>query len=145
MVPVKIYCLPWCDTMECCKCLLTCHRTCGWEQYIPSKHLRDCSAVIMFLCNSCCDVLSLWFLLNYSCWHYVFITLQVETCFGGHRPALWSSGPCSWLQIQRSRFDSQLYQIFWEVVALEQGPLSLVRIIEEIFEGNSGSSLENRN
>jgi hypothetical protein len=31
-------------------------------------------------------------------------------------------------------FDSRRYQIFWEVVGLERGPLSLVRIIEEILE-----------
>jgi hypothetical protein len=30
-------------------------------------------------------------------------------------------------------------------VGLERGPLSLVRIIEELFQGNSGSGLENRN
>jgi hypothetical protein len=31
-------------------------------------------------------------------------------------------------------FDSWRYQIFWEVVALEWGPLSLVRITEELLE-----------
>jgi hypothetical protein len=31
-------------------------------------------------------------------------------------------------------FDSRLYQIFWDVVSLERGPLSLVRIIEELLE-----------
>jgi hypothetical protein len=31
-------------------------------------------------------------------------------------------------------FDSQRYQIFWEVVGLERGPLSLMRIIEELLE-----------
>jgi hypothetical protein len=31
-------------------------------------------------------------------------------------------------------FDSRGYQIFREVVGLERGPLSLVRIIEELFE-----------
>jgi hypothetical protein len=37
------------------------------------------------------------------------------------------------------------YQIFWEVVGLERGPLSLVSTIEELFERkNSGSGLENR-
>jgi hypothetical protein len=41
-------------------------------------------------------------------------------------------------------FVSRRYQIFWEEVGLEQGPLSLVRIIEELFQGNSGSGLENR-
>jgi hypothetical protein len=42
-------------------------------------------------------------------------------------------------------FDSQGYQIFWEVVGLEQGPLSLVRIIEKLLEWkNRGSGQENR-
>jgi hypothetical protein len=31
-------------------------------------------------------------------------------------------------------FDSRSYQIFLEVVGLERGPLSLVRIIEELLE-----------
>ena len=31
-------------------------------------------------------------------------------------------------------FDSRRYQIFWVVVGLEQGPLSLVRSIEELLE-----------
>jgi hypothetical protein len=42
-------------------------------------------------------------------------------------------------------FDSQRYQIFWEVVGLERGPLSLVRIIEKLLEWkSSGSGQENR-
>jgi hypothetical protein len=62
-----------------------------------------------------------------------------------HFVPLWPSGQSSWLQIQRSRFNSQRYQIFWEVVGLEQGPLSLVSTIEELLERkSSGSSLENR-
>jgi hypothetical protein len=32
-------------------------------------------------------------------------------------------------------FDSRLYQIFCEVVGLERGQLSLLRIIEELFQG----------
>jgi hypothetical protein len=32
------------------------------------------------------------------------------------------------------KFDSRRYHIFWEVVGLERGPLSLVRIIEELLE-----------
>jgi hypothetical protein len=39
---------------------------------------------------------------------------------------LWPSGQSSWLQIQRSGFSSQHYQIFWQVVGLERNPLSLV-------------------
>jgi hypothetical protein len=41
-------------------------------------------------------------------------------------------------------FDSRRNQIFWEAVGLERVPLSLVMIIEELFQGNSGSGLENR-
>jgi hypothetical protein len=42
---------------------------------------------------------------------------------------LWSSGQSSWLQIASSGFDSRRYLIFWEVVVLERGPLSLVSTI----------------
>jgi hypothetical protein len=31
-------------------------------------------------------------------------------------------------------FDSRLYHIFWEVVGLKRGPLSLVKITEELLE-----------
>jgi hypothetical protein len=60
-------------------------------------------------------------------------------------PPLWSSGQSSWLQIQRSGFDSLRYQIFCEVVGVERGPLSLVRTIEELLgRKSSGSGLECR-
>jgi hypothetical protein len=42
-------------------------------------------------------------------------------------------------------FDSRRYQIFWEIVGLERGPLSLVRIIEKLLEcKSSDSGHENR-
>jgi hypothetical protein len=42
-------------------------------------------------------------------------------------------------------FDSRHYQIFWEVVGLERGPLSLVRKNEELLQWkSSGSGQENR-
>jgi hypothetical protein len=42
-------------------------------------------------------------------------------------------------------FDSRRYQIFWDAMGLEQGPLSLVSKIEELFGRNSsGSGLEKR-
>jgi hypothetical protein len=44
-----------------------------------------------------------------------------------------SSGQSSWVQIQRSGFDSRRYNIFWEVVGLERGPLSPVNTIEELL------------
>jgi hypothetical protein len=60
-------------------------------------------------------------------------------------PPLWSSGQSSWLQIQRSRFDSRCYQIFWAIAGLERGPLSLVSTIEELLGSKScGSGPESR-
>jgi hypothetical protein len=60
-------------------------------------------------------------------------------------PSLWSSGQSSWLQIQRSGFASRRYQIFWEEVVLERGPLSLVSTLEQLLEIKSiCSGLENR-
>jgi hypothetical protein len=56
------------------------------------------------------------------------------------RPPLWSSGQSSWLLIQRSGFDSIRYRIFWEVVGLERGPLSLVSTSEELLGRNSSGS-----
>jgi hypothetical protein len=40
-------------------------------------------------------------------------------------------------------FDSQWYQIFWAVVGLERGPLSLVSTTDEPLGSSSGSGLEN--
>jgi hypothetical protein len=60
-------------------------------------------------------------------------------------PPLWSSDQSSWLQIQMPGFDSRRHQIFWELVGLERGPLSLVSTIEEMLGRKSnGPSLENR-
>jgi hypothetical protein len=74
---------------------------------------------------------------------YVYSSLLLGN--GLVRPPLWYSGQSSLLQIQRSGFDSRCYQIFWEVVGLERGPLSLVSTIEELLERkSSGSGLENR-
>jgi hypothetical protein len=56
------------------------------------------------------------------------------------RLPLWSSGQSSWLQIQRSGFDSLHYQIFWEVVGLKRGPLNLMTTSEELLGRKSSSS-----
>jgi hypothetical protein len=56
-----------------------------------------------------------------------------------------SSGQSSWLQIQRSGFDYRHYQIIWEVVGLERGPLRLMSTIEELLgRKSSGFGLESR-
>jgi hypothetical protein len=57
----------------------------------------------------------------------------------------WSSGQSSWLHIQSSGFDSRRYQIFWEVVGLERGPLSLMSTTEELLgRKRNGSGLKNQ-
>jgi hypothetical protein len=70
--------------------------------------------------------------------NWIFISHVEES-----RPPLWFSGQIFWLQIQRCGFDSQRYQIFWELVGLERGPISLVSTIEELLGRKcSGSSLK---
>jgi hypothetical protein len=39
-------------------------------------------------------------------------------------------------------FDSRRYQVFWEVVGLERGPLSLVRITEELLKRKVATPVE---
>jgi hypothetical protein len=75
--------------------------------------------------------------------HYSYFKLQWPSQNKG--PLLWSSGQSSWLQIQRSGFNTRRYQIFWEVVGLEWGPLSLVSTNEELLgRKNSDTGLEIR-
>jgi hypothetical protein len=71
--------------------------------------------------------------------------IVIKDCKCQIRPPLWSSGQNSRLQIRRPGFDSQSYHIFWEVVGLTQGPLSLVSTTEELLGRKSSSSgLESR-
>jgi hypothetical protein len=59
--------------------------------------------------------------------------LQFYRTYLQFRTPLWSSGQSSWLQIQKTFSDSRRDQTFWKLVGLEQGPLSLVSTIEELF------------
>jgi hypothetical protein len=49
-------------------------------------------------------------------------------------PPLWACGQNSGYRSRGACSDSRRYQIFWEVVGLEWGPLSLMRITEELLE-----------
>jgi hypothetical protein len=61
------------------------------------------------------------------------------------RPPVWASGQSSWLQIQRSGFDSRRYQIVCELLRLERRALSLVSTTEELLKRKrGGSGLQNR-
>jgi hypothetical protein len=74
------------------------------------------------------------------CTQYRLVCLTLVTGFLAVRLPLWPSGQ----SIQRSGFNSQCYQIFWEVVSLERSPPSLVSAVEELLERkSSGSGLEN--
>jgi hypothetical protein len=69
-----------------------------------------------------------------------FTIIYVHLC-----PPLWSNDQSFWLQIQRSGFASQPYHIFWELMGLERGLLSVISTTEELLgRKSSGSSLENR-
>jgi hypothetical protein len=76
--------------------------------------------------------------LNGRAVHFVFFT-KCENRLCGlvvRVPGYRSRGP---------GFHSRRYQIFWEVVGLERGPLSLVSTTEELLGWNSsGSGLESR-
>jgi hypothetical protein len=62
-------------------------------------------------------------------------------CIYSRRLPLRSSGRSLWLQ--GSGFNSRRNQIFWEVLGLERGPLSLVSTTEELLvRKSSGSDLE---
>jgi hypothetical protein len=75
----------------------------------------------------------------------LFSEKYFHVIIGDLRQPLWSSGQSSWLQIQRSRLDPQRYQIFWEIVSLQRGPLSLVSTVEELLgRESSGSGLDSR-
>jgi hypothetical protein len=87
----------------------------------------------------------LWQLWSKAKCLYFFPIVQIIIVLLSVWQPLWSSGQSSWLQIQRSGFHSQRYQIFWEVMVLERGPLSLVATIEELpRRKSSGSGLEIR-
>jgi hypothetical protein len=87
---------------------------------------------------------TLWqYIIQQYLFHITFPYISLTTVYTTTWPPLWSSGQSSWLQIQRSGFHSRQYQIFWEVVGLERGPLSLVSTTEELLgRKSSGSGLE---
>jgi hypothetical protein len=83
-----------------------------------------------------------WYRLQIK-WDYQKKKIKLKILVSKHL-AIYS-GQSSWLLIQRSGFNSQRYQISWEVMGLERGPISLVSTIVELLERkNSGSGLESR-
>jgi hypothetical protein len=75
-----------------------------------------------------------------------FLILYIFNCSTVNiLPPLWPSGVVPGYRSKDAGFDSQRYHFILEILGLELGPLSLVRISEEILEWKScGTSLENR-
>jgi hypothetical protein len=105
-----------------------------------STLLEERHAWLVHSCSRCVcnNLLKLWPVsssLCVSCLHYIM--LRVEIAQDRHCglvvrvPGYISRDPM---------FDSRRYQIFWEVVDLERGSLSLVSITEELFEWKSSGS-----
>jgi hypothetical protein len=114
-----------------------CHLLDGWlMQVIPGIHWNvwKCQKVCehLFQCVfSICNSLTLKYDIFES-------TLLICLLFGlvVRVPSCRPRGP---------RFDSQHYQIFWDVVGLEWGPFNLVSTSEELLKkSNSGSGLDSR-
>jgi hypothetical protein len=81
---------------------------------------------------------SVWKVQIFCCARLIYFTtvLKAKPSKSCHYNQIvpWSIVPSTWLQIQKSGFFSRRYQIFWEVLGLERGQLSLVSTIEELFE-----------
>jgi hypothetical protein len=60
------------------------------------------------------------------------LLLSISKLLSSSQPPLWSVGKSSWLQIQRSEFDSRRYHILWEVVVWN-GVNSLMSTTEKLL------------
>jgi hypothetical protein len=75
----------------------------------------------------------LWMLPYSKIWLHVFSMLTTSVVY-------WWEFLAAVSEPRGPGFDSRCYQISWEAVGLEQGPLSLVSIIEKLLERKSSSS-----
>jgi hypothetical protein len=96
---------------------------------LPGHYLRYSNCKIAIRCQT-----EYWWFVNYR-----WLMLCYIFSYFKYWPLLWSIAQSSWLQIQRSWFDYRRYQIFWEVVGLERGPLSPVSTTEELLGRKSRS------
>jgi hypothetical protein len=64
----------------------------------------------------------------------ISVTTGLDALYAIRGPSLWSSGQSSWLLTQRPWVRFWRYRIFCVAVGLERGPLSLVRINEELLK-----------
>jgi hypothetical protein len=84
------------------------------------------------LINQCLHLVAFYILQEFICTRLVLPLLYLH-----HLCGLVPQG--SWLKIQRSGFDSRSYEIFWKVVRLERGPLSLVSTTDKLLGRDNNS------
>jgi hypothetical protein len=139
----------WCWLVEIEKCLLYDLIYSYWE--LPATQV----VLMCFMSNFVCFLFPSWIKNSvYPNWiHFLYFQiclffinkpferiLPFLSIWCIDRLLLWSSDQSSWLQIQRSRFDSRHYHVAREVVGQDWGPFSLVSKIEELLERKSSSS-----
>jgi hypothetical protein len=105
--------------------------TCWNLQTVPDLHSSSLQLSCIFYISS------FPFLISFISFSYFFISLFHSLCgLEAEVPGYRSRG---------FQFDSRCYQIFWQVLGLERGSLSLMSTSRELLRRNSsGSGLENR-
>jgi hypothetical protein len=107
-----------------------------WRAWLAIRDSLKSLLHTPLLKDNCCSVLFYFISLMF----YVFLSFISYILY-----AFWNGGILNLpvLFDIRDGFDSRRYQIFWEVVVLKQGPLSLVSTTEELLgRNNSDSGLE---
>jgi hypothetical protein len=74
-----------------------------------------------------------WPFINYHLWHNSNVLKSYLLLYNDHLCGLVVRVPG--YSPRSPGFHSQRYQIFWDAVVLERGPLNLVRITENLFGG----------
>jgi hypothetical protein len=124
-------------------------RKVNWMDWIHGSSFRVLSKThylgyYLMMTARCRDM---WEKIIYNCSHYKHARLFVIYVYIYYRTVVLNldrlCGLVATVPGYRSRgsgFDSRRYQIVWEVVGLERGPISLVNITEELLERkNSGT------
>jgi hypothetical protein len=90
-----------------------------WRQQVPSKYWQEYARLYGFTSE-----------------HWSILVIVISTVITSRITisSLWSVGQSSWLPIQRSQARFPALPESLKAVGLEQGPLNLVRIIEELLE-----------
>jgi hypothetical protein len=113
------------------------------EMYCASCEVRTEFIYVMYVQES---TPPLWsggqnsWLLRGDVLFFLWITNWIYICYVEEsRQPMWSPGQSSWQQIRSSGFHFGRYQIFWDGVCLQRGPLNLVSTKEELLGRNKAA------